>query len=82
MSDQTKLSFGAKTLILEVSEPLREGSLSRREFLERSLITVGGLMILSIVLPTAGKSTSEAATCTCYTACYVNCHTDCGRKTW
>jgi hypothetical protein len=78
MDNNPRLSFGAKTLILEVTND----SMTRRDFIEKNLIVAGGGLLFSIVLPILQKNNANAADCSCFTACYTNCHSDCGRKTW
>ncbi len=69
-----KLSYGAKTLILETLGP----DLSRREFLK-----VTGVSILSVTLVSnSAEGNDDLGLNCCYHNCYVNCHSDCGRKGW
>jgi len=80
-----KLSYGAKTLIMEVSR-------SRRDFLKKSLVTIGGFTFFSIMLSENKKAfgAPPSLTCGCYSDCYGECysnchcacHSDCGRKGW
>lgn len=61
-----RLSYGARTLILEVVKP----GMSRREFLKRSLITVGGVAFLSLALDTVRPRDARGAVTCCYSNCY------------
>ncbi|MCL4476144.1 MAG: twin-arginine translocation signal domain-containing protein [Nitrospirae bacterium] len=74
-----KLSFGAKTLILEITDGHK---LSRRQFLKKTVVVAGGVALFSIVLGESRHGRLEAADCSCHAGCYTNCHSDCGRKTW
>ena len=68
-----KLSYGAKTLILETLGP----GLSRRDFLK-----VAGITILSVTFLSNNAGAQTPGLNCCYQNCYVNCHSDCGRKGW
>lgn len=74
-----KLSFGAKTLLLELTDA---HLMSRRRFLQKATILVGGALLFSVALTDSRRGRAEAADCSCHSACYTNCHSDCGRKTW
>lgn len=88
-----KLSYGAKTLLLDIIENHSSG-IDRREFLRKSLIVIGGLMFFAISIGgSAKKAMADAplpATCgcygdchsQCYSNCYCACHGNCGRKSW
>jgi hypothetical protein len=68
-----KLSYGAKTLILETLGP----RLSRRD-----LLRVGGIAILSVTLLSESAAGESLGLNCCYSNCYSNCHSECGRKGW
>lgn len=83
MEEKTKLSFGAKALLLEIKEAENgDGRLTRRDFIEKSITIAGGVAIFSIVLNSKFEGKADAADCSCHAQCYSNCHSDCGRKTW
>lgn len=79
VSDRPKLSFGAKTLILEVTDGHK---MTRRQFLEKTIVVAGGVAMFAIILSESSHGKVEAADCSCHVGCYTNCHSDCGRKTW
>ncbi len=79
VSGRPKLSFGAKTLILEVTDGHK---MTRRQFLEKTIVVAGGVAMFSIILGESRHGKVEAADCSCHAGCYTNCHSDCGRKTW
>ena len=83
MEEKTTLSFGAKSLLLELKEAEKgAGGLTRRDFIGKSITVAGGVAIFSIVLNSEFEGKAYAADCSCHAQCYSNCHSDCGRKTW
>jgi hypothetical protein len=77
---QPRLSFGAKTLLLEAMAPLPRRH-TRRSFLKATTV-VGTAAFLAISLKGNVQKASGAEVCNCYANCYHNCHGDCGRKFW
>ena len=80
---EPKLSYSAKTLLLEVVN-------TRRDFLKKGLITIGGISFLAFSLARPAKAATRSLTCgcygdchgQCYSNCHCECHGDCGRKGW
>jgi len=80
-----KLSYGAKTLLLEISG-------TRRDFIKSGIIVAGGLTFLGITLGKPSEVLSRPADmiCGCYSDCYSECYSNChcachgrcGRKGW
>lgn len=84
-----KLSYGAKTLLLNVMN-------TRRDFLRKSIVTVGGISFLCLSLdmlkPSREAEADNSACCQNYCAsyvpgcyndgCYNNCHSSCCADFW
>lgn len=81
MISPPKLSFGAKTLLLEAVENSSVEGCSRRDFL-KGIVTVGGVAFFSVALNAPAREAGALMDCSCYSNCYTNCHGDCGRKLW